>query len=157
MARLGAIFSLLKNNRLLNNAYTERYCLQEESEAPFEKSFTDCRIWSDYEGSDHAPVWADLKLPGPLPQGARPPPLDVRNRQSSTGALRPQALLSFLSVHSRNAMYSGDENPLRGWGHNDITAVITPSGRLHGRCHESAINGLVWRVQHQLPYCACYR
>ena len=60
--------------------------LQAGDAKPFEDCFTDCRIWFDLEGSDHAPVWADLRLPAPLPKGNRPPPLDARNRQSSTGA-----------------------------------------------------------------------
>lgn len=59
--------------------------LQDEDNAPLEGRFSDCRIWFDLEGSDHAPVWADLQLPGGLPQGARPPALDVRNRQSTGG------------------------------------------------------------------------
>ncbi len=59
--------------------------LQDEDSVPLEERFTDCRIWFDLEGSDHAPVWADLQLPGGLPRGARPPALDVRNRQSTGG------------------------------------------------------------------------
>ena len=60
--------------------------MQEEVAKSFEDHFSDCRIWFDLEGSDHAPVWADLQLPAPLPKGPRPPPLDARNRQSNTGA-----------------------------------------------------------------------
>ena len=59
---------------------------QEEKEKAFEDQFTDCRIWFDFEGSDHCPVWADLRPSAPLPKAAKPPSLDARNRQSSTGA-----------------------------------------------------------------------
>ena len=61
------------------------FLLQVEEGLRFEDCFTDCRIWFEYEGSDHAPVWADLQLPEPLPRGVKPPSLDVRNRQSSSG------------------------------------------------------------------------
>lgn len=58
---------------------------QSSSEQPFEDCFTDVRIWSGFEGSDHAPVWADLQLPDPLPVGDRPPALDLANRRTGSG------------------------------------------------------------------------
>ena len=64
--------------------------MQGKDEKSFEDQFTDCRIWFDYEGSDHCPVWADLRPLAPLPKAAKPPPLDARNRQSSTGAVMAQ-------------------------------------------------------------------
>ncbi len=60
--------------------------MQGEDKKPLEDQFTDCRIWFDFEGSDHCPVWADLQPSAPLPKAAKPPLLDARNRQSSTGA-----------------------------------------------------------------------
>ncbi len=59
--------------------------MQEGEKVLLEDQFTDCRIWFDLEGSDHAPVWADLQPSKPLLQGTKPPSLDVRNRQSGTG------------------------------------------------------------------------
>jgi len=61
--------------------------MQEGEKTLLEDQFMDCRIWFDLEGSDHAPVWADLQPLKPLLQGTKPPSLDVRNRQTGTGDL----------------------------------------------------------------------
>ena len=76
--------------------------LQSEESLRFEDCFTDCRIWFEYEGSDHAPVWADLQLPEPLPRGAKTPSLDVSNRQSSSGDT--QSLWLMAMVLKRDAI-----------------------------------------------------
>ena len=60
--------------------------VQEGAQQPFDKMFTDVRIWSGFEGSDHAPVWADLQLPEPLPMGEHPPALNLANRRTTAGA-----------------------------------------------------------------------
>lgn len=59
--------------------------VQEEVPQPFDEMFTDVRIWSGFEGSDHAPVWADLQLTEPLPIGERPPALSLANRRTGAG------------------------------------------------------------------------
>jgi hypothetical protein len=59
---------------------------QEQEQTPFEDAFTGAGILADFQGSDHAPVFADLTLPQPLPCGARTPPLDLHNRRTGTGA-----------------------------------------------------------------------
>ena len=40
--------------------------------------FTGADVWADAQGSDHAPVWADVALPAPLPRPPAPPPLSTR-------------------------------------------------------------------------------
>ena len=63
--------------------------MQEErpqEKEPFADCFTDAGILADFEGSDHAPVYADLALQEPLPRAARAPPIDLRNRRTGTGA-----------------------------------------------------------------------
>lgn len=60
--------------------------VQEGAQQPFDEIFTDVRIWSGFEGSDHAPVWADLELPEPLPMGKHPPALSLANRRTGAGA-----------------------------------------------------------------------
>ena len=40
--------------------------------------FTGADVWADAQGSDHAPVWADVALPEPLPRPPAPPPLSTR-------------------------------------------------------------------------------
>ena len=52
----------------------------------FVDKFSNAGILDDFEGSDHAPVYADLQLPEPLPRGSRAPALDLRNRRTATGA-----------------------------------------------------------------------
>lgn len=59
---------------------------QELAGEPFEDLFTDVRIWSTFEGSDHAPVWADLQLPGSFRKGERPPALSLANRRTGANA-----------------------------------------------------------------------
>lgn len=39
---------------------------------------TDCDIWMDMQGSDHAPVFADWDLATPLPMPEIAPPLSTR-------------------------------------------------------------------------------
>ncbi|CAL8462978.1 g2512 [Coccomyxa elongata] len=60
-------------------------CKEEGAQQPFNEIFTDVRIWSGFEGSDHAPVWADLELPEPLPMGKHPPALSLTNRRTGAG------------------------------------------------------------------------
>lgn len=38
----------------------------------------DCGVWMEMQGSDHAPVWADWSLAGPLPTPEAAPPLSTR-------------------------------------------------------------------------------
>ncbi|KAK9827629.1 hypothetical protein WJX81_000675 [Elliptochloris bilobata] len=46
-------------------------------------------VWADARGSDHAPVWADVALPAPLPRPPAPPPLSTRFLFTGTqGTLR---------------------------------------------------------------------
>jgi hypothetical protein len=40
--------------------------------------FVGADVWADALGSDHAPVWADLELPAPLPRPPAPPGLSTR-------------------------------------------------------------------------------
>lgn len=58
---------------------------EEQGRAPFADCFTDAGILADFEGSDHAPVYADLALREQLPRGATAPPIDLRNRRTGTG------------------------------------------------------------------------
>lgn len=46
--------------------------------AGFPGWFVGADVWADALGSDHAPVWADLALPSPLPRPPAPPPLSTR-------------------------------------------------------------------------------
>ena len=39
---------------------------------------TNCDVWMDMQGSDHAPVWADWTLSTPLPTPEVAPPLSSR-------------------------------------------------------------------------------
>ena len=70
---------------------------QELAGEPFEDLFTDVRIWSTFEGSDHAPVWADLQLPGSFRKGERPPALSLANRRTgATAGAHYEAFLNLL-------------------------------------------------------------
>ena len=69
----------------------------------FAELFTAARIWTDFEGSDHAPVWADLQLARPLPTANRAPAMDLRNMTTSRGA-RPLPPVVRVSVCQHAAL-----------------------------------------------------
>lgn len=58
----------------------ERGAVGEGSElgSGFHGWFTGADVWADAQGSDHAPVWADVMLPEPLPRPPALPPLSTR-------------------------------------------------------------------------------
>ena len=62
------------------------WCMQAQAGDSFVGVFVDAGILIDVEGSDHAPVYADLQLPQPLLRGASAPALDLRNSRTAIGA-----------------------------------------------------------------------
>ncbi len=80
--------------------------------------FVGADVWADALGSDHAPVWADLELPAPLPRPPAPPGLSTRFM--FTGAARSRAPLATLCVlrRARAACFVGKMLRLERWaGH----------------------------------------
>jgi hypothetical protein len=61
--------------------------------------FVGADVWADALGSDHAPVWADLELPAPLPRPPAPPSLSTRFM--FTGEAQYCVLFATLSVVRR--------------------------------------------------------
>ncbi len=61
------------------------FWMQADAGDPFVHKFTDAGILAHITGSDHAPVYADLQLPLPLPRGTSVPDLDLRNRRTGAG------------------------------------------------------------------------
>lgn len=63
--------------------------MRAQAEKPFAEMFSGAGILDEFEGSDHAPVYADLQLPNPLSKGPSAPALDLRNRRTAAGAHPP--------------------------------------------------------------------